>query len=51
MSSVDVKGQICLRHYQLAAAREIQTRILQGTRRILGPVGVRRRAAAGVVRR
>jgi superfamily II DNA or RNA helicase len=35
MSSVDVKGQICLRHYQLAAAHEIQTRILQGARRIL----------------
>ena len=35
MSSVGVKGEICLRQYQLAAAHEIQTRILHGARRIL----------------
>ena len=35
MSSVDVKGEICLRHYQRAAAHEIQTRVMHGARRIL----------------
>ncbi len=35
MSSVGVKGELCLRHYQLAAAHEVQSRILHGARRIL----------------